>query len=163
MKTIYIIRHGKSSWDNPELKDHDRILLNQGIRRTEKVARFLASKNIKPDLIISSSAVRALETAKIIAGHLNFPEHNIRTDSNIYYQGTDYLMELLYGLSNDINSVMLFGHNPTFTYFANKFLDKRIDGLPTTGTVSVSFNTDTWEDINLADKNTNFVIAPKML
>ena len=163
MKTLLILRHGKSAWDNPLVKDHDRILLQEGIERTNKVAKFLVGKNIKPDLIVSSSAIRAFETAKIIAQNLEYPEINIRVESDIYYQGIDYLMELLYELSNDFNSVILIGHNPTFTHFANKFLDKSIDGLPTTGTVSISFNTDKWEDIDHAAKNTNFVIAPKML
>lgn len=163
MKTLLIIRHGKSSWENEALKDHDRELLPQGIKRTEKIAKFLVTKNVKPDLIISSSAVRALETAKIIALALNYPEENIRIESAIYQQGTEFLMELLYGLSNQLKTVMLFGHNPTFTHFANKFLDQPIDGLPTTGAVSISFDTDKWEDIHLSSKNTNFVIAPRML
>lgn len=163
MKTLYIVRHGKSAWDNPDLKDHDRTLLPKGIKRTEKVALFLASKSHKPDLIISSSAIRAFETAKILATELSYEEEKIRIDSNIYYQGSEYLMELLYGLPNEVNAVMLIGHNPTFSHFANKFLDKPISDLPTTGTVSVSFETKKWEEIHTAVKNTNFVIVPRML
>ncbi len=163
MKTIYIIRHGKSAWDDPNLKDHDRTLLQKGITRTEKVGNYLADQNIRPDIMVSSSAVRALETSKILAAKLNYPEEKIRIESDIYHQGTEYLMELLYGLPNDVNSVILVGHNPTFTHFANKFLGHPIDGLPTTGTVSITFKTEKWEEINVATKNTNFVIAPKML
>ncbi len=163
MKTLYIIRHGKSAWDDPALKDHERILLPKGIKRTKKVASFLSKKDIKPDLIISSFAQRALETAFIIAKSIEYPEKNIQIDQDIYYQESEYLMELLYRLSNEINSVMLFGHNPTFTSFANKFLEKPISFLPTTGTVSVSFETDKWEEINMARKITNFVVTPKML
>lgn len=163
MKTLYIIRHGKSAWDNPSVRDHDRTLLPEGIERTKKVAKFLADKNIKPDLIVSSSATRAFETAKIIAHQLHYPEADIRVETDIYDQGTAYLMELLYGLPNEVSSVMLIGHNPTFTHFANKFMDKSIDALATTGTVSISFNTDKWEELHLASKITNFVVVPKML
>ena len=163
MKTLFIVRHGKSAWDNPDLKDHDRTLLPKGIKRTKKIAKYLAANNHRPDLMISSSAVRAFETAKIIAEELNYNEDKIKLESNIYYQGTDYLMELLYGLPNDVNSVMLFGHNPTFSHFANKFLDKKISDLPTTGTVSISFETEKWEEIHTAAKNTNFVVVPRML
>ncbi len=163
MKTLIIVRHGKSAWDNPNLKDHDRTLLPKGIKRTEKIAGFLAAKNVKPDLIISSTAVRAFETGKILASELNYPEERIRTEPDIYYQGTDYLMELLYGLPNEVNSVMLIGHNPTFSHFANEFLNKPISDLPTTGTVSISFKTEKWEEIHIAAKNTNFVVVPRML
>ena len=163
MKTLYIVRHGKSAWGDPDLKDHDRILLPKGIKKTGKIANFLLGKKIKPELLISSSAKRAVETAVILAKKLNYPEENIKTESNIYYQGTDFLFDLLHALPDEISSVMLVGHNPTFSNFANKFLDKRIDDLPTTGTVSVSFETDRWEDILLAAKKTNFVVVPKML
>jgi phosphohistidine phosphatase len=163
MKTLLIVRHGKSAWDNPELKDHDRTLLPKGIARTKKVGNYLADKKNKPDLIVTSSAIRALETSKILAAKLNYPIEQIRIESDIYHQGSKYLMELLYGLPNDVNSVMLVGHNPTFTHFANKFLDEPIDALPTTGAVSISFATEKWEEINIATKNTNFVVAPRML
>ena len=163
MKTLYIIRHGKSAWDNASIKDHDRTLLQEGIERTNKVAKFLASKNIRPDLIVSSSATRAFETAKILARVLHYLEADIRVETDIYDQGTDYLMELIYGLPNEVSSLMLIGHNPTFTHFANKFIDKPIDALATTGTVSISFKTDKWEELHLAPKITNFVVVPKML
>ena len=163
MKTLYIIRHGKSAWDNPSIKDHNRTLLPEGTERTKKVAKFLASRNIMPDLIVSSSATRAFETAKILAHELHYSEDDIRVETDIYDQGTAYLMELLYGLPNEISSVMLIGHNPTFTHFANKFIDKPIDALVTTGTVSISFETDKWEELHLAPKITNFVVVPKML
>lgn len=163
MKTLIIVRHGKSAWDDPSLKDHDRVLLPKGIRRTTKVANFLAEKSIKPDLIISSTAKRVVETAAIIANKLGYPEKDIRLESNIYSQGDDYLLDLLHSLPNHIQSVMLFGHNPSFSNFANKFLVNKTDWLPTTGTVSISFETDQWEDVLLATKKTNFVITPKML
>ncbi len=163
MKTLLIVRHGKSAWDDPNLKDHDRTLLPKGIVRTNKVADYFVRKKIKPNLIVSSSALRALETSKILAAKLNYPTELIRIESDIYHQGSEYLMELLYGLPNDVKSVMLVGHNPTFIHFANKFLDVQIDALPTTGAVSISFLTEKWEEINMATKNTNFVIAPRML
>jgi phosphohistidine phosphatase len=98
-----------------------------------------------------------------LAHQLHYPEADIRVETDIYDQGAAYLMELLYGLPNEVSSVMLIGHNPTFTHFANKFMDKSIDALATTGTVSISFDTDKWEELHLASKITNFVIVPKML
>ncbi len=66
-------------------------------------------------------------------------------------------------MSDDLESLMMVGHNPTFTYFANKFLDKSIDNLPTSGVVCIEFETDKWEEVISAEKKTKFVISPKML
>ena len=163
MKTLYIIRHGKSFWDDPSLSDHDRPLMQKGIKRTLKIASFFNQKNIKPDLMISSSAKRALNTAQIIAEVIDYPLSDILVEKSFYHTDRELLTDYLYGLENNINSVMVFGHNPTFTSFANQFLDNPIDWLPTTGTVSVSFKTDKWENIMLAKRTTDFVMYPKML
>lgn len=163
MKTLYIVRHGKSSWEHADLRDHDRPLLPKGEKRTRKIAKFLFDRKTQIDRLFSSSAVRAHATALIIAEKLKYPESNIFVDEKMYHGGTDYLMDVLYGLNNQLNSVMLFGHNPTFTSLANKFLDKKIEWLPTSGIVCLKFNVDKWEDISLADISTNFVIYPKML
>ncbi|MCP4553064.1 MAG: histidine phosphatase family protein [Bacteroidetes bacterium] len=163
MKTLYIVRHGKSSWEDAELKDHDRPLLHKGEKRTRKIANFLLDRKIQIDKLLSSSATRAHATALIIAEKLEYPISNILLDERMYHGGTDYLMDMLYCLSNQINSVMLFGHNPAFTSLANKFLEKKIEWLPTSGIVSLEFKVDKWEDISLADISTNFVVYPKML
>lgn len=163
MKTLYITRHAKSSWENESLSDHQRPLIPKGIKRTQLVADYLLEKNGNIDLILSSSAVRALETAKLFAQKLNYPQENIRIEENIYHASLDSLSELLYSVSNKVKSVMLVGHNPTFTYFANYFLDQKLDWLPTSGIVCVEFDTEQWENLHIAKKTINFVITPRML
>lgn len=161
MKKVYIVRHAKSSWDNPGLSDHDRPLLEKGKKRTALVGYFLAEKNISVDLIISSSAVRAYETAKIIAKYIAYPAEDIKIDSGIYHTDADSIVDGIYALPNDIQSVMFFGHNPTFTYFANQWMDESIDWLPTSGVVAISFNTNKWEDLAKAKFKTDFYITPR--
>ena len=78
MKTLYIVRHAKSSWDQAGLADHQRPLLEKGKKRTKRIIDYLLENNIKADLIISSHAVRALETARIIGYALNYPVDEIR-------------------------------------------------------------------------------------
>jgi phosphohistidine phosphatase len=163
VKTLYIVRHAKSSWDFPNLRDHDRPLLPKGEKRTRKIAVFLEKENIKPDLMISSTAVRAYETAVIIAKQLGYPVKNIISESKFYDSGILSIMDVLYGLDNKVNSVMIFGHNPSFTSLANKFLHNPIEWLPTSGLVSISFDAEKWEEILLVERKTNFVIFPKML
>lgn len=162
MKTLYITRHAKSSWEFPNLSDHERPLLEKGKKRTKKISNYLIRNNIKIDLIISSHAVRAYETAKIIAKAIQYPVDNIRTDQMIYYSGADNLAGLFFDISENINSAMIVGHNPTFTNFANQFLVEKIDWLQTSGIVCLSFDTNKWEEISAANCKTNFVIYPKM-
>jgi phosphohistidine phosphatase len=163
MKTLYIVRHAKSSWEYPHLSDHDRPLLSKGKKRTKLIGQFMVQNNIFVDQIISSSAVRAYETAKIIAKSIGYPVKDIKIDSNIYHTDADSLVNGLYGLSNDIQSVMYFGHNPTFTYFANEWLDDKIDWLPTSAVAGIDFDTDNWKDLASAKFETKIFMTPRML
>ena len=143
--------------------DDERPLLRKGEKRTKKVIAFLLEKGIRIDVIKSSHAVRAFETAKIIARALKYPVENIKIDKQIYHAGSGQLLEQFYDLSDSINSLMLVGHNPTVTNFANYFIETQIDWLPTSGIISISFYTDSWGKITEAKNKTNFVIYPKML
>jgi len=163
MKTLFIVRHAKSSWDDPTLSDHDRPLNKNGIRKTKIIVEYLRRNKIKPDLLKSSSAERALSTAKLIADALDYSFKDIEVGEKLYHASSKTIYEELFGISNSINSVMIFGHNPTFTYFVNEFLEPKIDNLPTSGVVSISFDTDSWEKIAMVDYKVNFVITPKLL
>ncbi len=163
MKLLYIARHAKSSWDFSGISDHERPLIGKGIKRTKLIGNYLLQNNAKPDLIISSFAVRAYETAALIAESLSYPKENIQVENNLYHSNVDILFDHIYGLSNSVNSVMMVGHNPTFTEFSNYFLKDEIDWLPTSAVVCVSFDTDKWGDIHLAKKRVKFVISPKLL
>ena len=162
-KTVYIVRHAKSSWDDFELSDHDRPLLPIGVKKTKKIVSFLVSKNVVPDLFISSSAVRAYETAKLIAEGIGYDPDKIVKSNAIYHAGVDEIYDELFSVDNNVDSVMLFGHNPTLTYFANIFVKDEIDNLPTSGVVSVEFKTNSWETIANAKFKVSFVVFPRML
>lgn len=163
MKTLYIVRHAKSSWDHSGLEDHQRPLMEKGKKRTKYVVDYLRDRNTEVDLILSSHAVRAYETAKIIADGIHYPISEIVVSEDIYFGHSDGLFTILYGLSDDVNSIMLFGHNPTFTMFANNFLENKIDNLPTSGVVCISFDMKSWSEIHNAKKEVQFVISPREL
>ncbi len=163
MKTIYIVRHGKSSWEDMNLQDYERPLIEKGIKRTRKVARFLAEKKIVPGVIISSHAVRAHETAKIIAGKIGYQKGRIEINENLYFSGQDAIESILFGLDEKIESAMIVGHNPDMTNFANLFLSHQIDYLPTTGVVCVEFDTNEWTNIFMAPRKIPFIVIPKKL
>jgi len=163
MKTIYIVRHAKSSWNAIDLPDEQRPLMEKGKKRTEKVIDYLHENHIKVDCMISSHAVRAYETAKILAKGIKFPVGDIRIDSMIYHANGDEILSQIYGLPDICNSVMLVGHNPALTDFVNIFLESPIENLPTSGIVSISFDTDHWEKVSMAGTKTNFILFPKEL
>lgn len=163
MKTLYLVRHAKSDWSQPGQKDSERILLPKGIKRTERVLVYLRRKEVKPDLIICSHATRAHDTAVLLAKGLNYPIERIQKDPSIYASEEENILEVIYAVDDSIESLMIVGHNPEFTNLSNLFLDSPIEWLPTSGVVSVSFDTHQWNQINMAPKTTNFFIYPKAL
>ncbi|MBN1338767.1 MAG: histidine phosphatase family protein [Bacteroidales bacterium] len=163
MKTLYIVRHAKSSWNHPELQDEERPLMEKGKKRTRFIIDYLLQNGTSVDLIISSHAVRARETAKIIAHSLNYREDNIQISRNVYHGDEDSFYNLLYDLSENIGSVMVVGHNPAMTNFSNRFLRRKIDWLPTSAIVRVDFDTNAWTDIHKAGQKVVFYVTPKLL
>ncbi len=163
MKTLYLMRHAKASWEEPGVSDSDRPLLPGGIKKTKLIVDFLLSRETAIDLMVSSPAVRAFETAKIMATGLNYPVNKIRTDRKIYDEYYDRILDIIYGTSNDVNSMMIFGHNPTITNLANLFLHPGIEAMPTSCVVCLSFPTDKWEEIPASEAIPEFVVSPKSL
>ncbi|MDP2422745.1 MAG: histidine phosphatase family protein [Bacteroidales bacterium] len=162
MKTLYLLRHAKSSWQHPGLNDIDRPLLEKGLFKIQLINDYLLAKQVKIDMIISSPAVRARQTAEIFANALGFPTDDIIIENKVYHGDTDDLLELFFHIPSQVDSLMIVGHNPTITSFANHFLNYNIDCLPTSGIACISFSTDKWENIALAKRKTNFVVYPKM-
>jgi phosphohistidine phosphatase len=163
MKTVYIVRHAKSSWDITDIPDEKRPLLEKGKKRTKKAIDFLLEQKIKVDYILSSHAVRALETARILAHALKYKEENIKIDSHLYYTDGDNLSDQFFDLPDRFESIMIVGHNPALSDYVNQYLPEPIDHLPTSGIVSISFDTDRWEKVPLAKHKVNFVLFPKEL
>jgi len=163
MKTLYLVRHAKSSWETPGQSDTDRELVPKGIKKTKKVVSYLLNRKTSVDLMISSQAVRAYETAKIVAAGLNYPVDKIKIDRKIYDGYYDRILDLIYATSNEVNSLMIFGHNPTITQLANLFLHPGLEDMPTSAVVCITFNTEKWEQIPSAEAKQEFVVFPKML
>ena len=165
MKTVYMVRHAKSAWDKPDIPDHFRKLAPRGEEDLKKVAKHLKMKFVNPELIITSSATRALESAKIVALELHYPLDQININSTFYRAGKEEILETLVDLPNEIDSVMLVGHNPTFTVFYNAFVEpeNKIENLPTSAVAAIRFKIDQWEEIESARHHLEFLITPKEL
>ena len=163
MKQLIIVRHAKSSWDNFELSDHDRPIKGIGVRKTDKIIKFLKDESVNPDLIITSTAVRAHGTAKLIADGIGYNSDSIEKRKTLYHAGEEDIYGELFSINNSFNSLMLVAHNPTLTDFVNNFISPKIGNLPTTGVVCIEFKTNNWENIGDAKFKVKFVIFPQML
>ena len=165
MKPLYLIRHAKSSWDDPELSDFDRPLNKRGQKDAPRMGKRLKEKRVTPDRMITSPAVRALATCKEIARVLGFAEEKIITDRRLYHADEDQILKVIKELKDSPRDseeiVMLFGHNPGLTEFANSLLNETIDNIPTTGVVAATLNIDHWKDALFGCGTMDFFDFPK--
>lgn len=143
-KKLYIIRHAKSSWDSPTLKDFDRPLNERGLNDASIMGRRLLSRNIVPDAIISSEANRARTTARLIAKEINFPEANIQFTKEIYNASIKDMLKLINQIDDQYQTVFLVGHNPTFTELAEYISDDAYGTLPTCGIIGLELTVNQW-------------------
>lgn len=149
MKTLYLMRHAKSSWKEPDLRDYERPLNKRGNRDAPFMGNLLKEKGIRPDIIISSGATRAYTTATIISGQLEYPIKQIIIEDRIYDASAGELIDIINSIEDSNNFAMLFGHNPGFTMLSNYLSDKRIDNIPTSGFVTIQFDLNSWSDVEL--------------
>jgi len=148
VKKLFIIRHGKSSWNNPDLQDFDRPLNKRGMRDAPFMAKMLVGQGVKPDQIISSPANRALNTAINFAKENGLEADDIVIKHEIYEAYPEVLLQLVHQLSDDLNTVFMFGHNPGFTYLANTFEGQYIPNIPTCGIVCIEAEIDNWKKLS---------------
>ena len=144
MKTLTLVRHAKSSWDDRELSDRERPLNKRGKRDAPLMAKRIIDAGIRPSLIISSPAVRAWKTAKIFARELNYPIEFLQREDGLYLASLDNLLDAVATQDSGFNNLMLFAHNPGLTDFANYLVPGLTNNLPTAGVVSVSLACDDW-------------------
>jgi len=145
-KTLFIVRHGKSSWDNEEISDSDRPLKERGIVDSYTMASRFKTKGVQPEIIFSSPAIRALHTAIIFCQVLNLPEKILQIDGRLLHPGNSDLLKLVSSFDDKYSRIMIFGHNPGFTDLVNSLSDIRLGNLPTTGVAVLEFETPRWSN-----------------
>lgn len=148
MKTVFFIRHAKSSWSDKSLKDINRPLNKRGLADAPMMAKHLSNLNPTVDALISSPAKRAFTTATYFAKALNISEKHIIVVDQIYEADVNTILHIVRQLDNRWSSVLMFGHNPTFTLLANLFHHNVIDNVPTCGMVQVEATINDWAAFN---------------
>lgn len=146
MKTVILVRHGKSSWEY-NVSDRDRPLMERGIKDVNKVAKAFQSELTPIDAAYSSPANRAMHTAMIFLRSLNFPFTNFELSNELYDFSGEDVHRFILGLNNDKNTVIIFGHNEAFTHIANSLGNMYIDNVPTSGLVQLKFDTNDWSAV----------------
>lgn len=162
MKSIYIVRHAKSSWADLSTKDIDRPLNKRGIRDAPVMSKMCKDRNIIPDLMITSNAKRASETSLYFAKEFGISEDQIVINGKLYHAPEDTYFEEAQILNDDINSVMMFGHNPGITYLANSVTDQYIDNVPTCGVLIIESTVDSWMELDPINCRLVDFLYPKM-
>ena len=161
MRTLYLIRHAKSSWDSVGLKDYQRPLNDRGMRDAPAMARFLVGKGVKPDLIVTSPAKRALTTALFFAEAFGIPEKDLLRNPDIYEAMPHTILSIVSALPDEARVVLLFGHNPTFTEIANRFSDDFIDNVATCGIVQIASEAPNWQAFYEGNARVTGLFFPK--
>ncbi len=147
-RRLFIIRHGKSSWDHEGLDDPFRPLAERGTRDAGTMARRLKEKGEIPERLFSSYATRALSTALIMSDIWSLSPDALQIHTDLYMASLTEIKQVIASASSDVTSLAVFGHNPSFTEFSNLFLPQPLDNLPTAGVVTVTFDCDRWEEID---------------
>jgi phosphohistidine phosphatase len=160
-KKLFIVRHGKSSWDCPSVSDIDRPLKDCGIKDAYEMANRILLKGNLPDAIISSPAVRALHTAIIFSRVLKFPPDEIVINQDLYLADPVEIIKVIRNTDDSRKSLMIFGHNPGFTELANYLSGLNIENVPTSGMVLLTYKTDKWKEISKEYLAGDFIDFPK--
>lgn len=147
MKTLLLMRHAKSSWKDPRITGHQRPLNKRGKRAVADMGARFKTRGLRPDLFLSSDARRALDTATAICQALDMPASEIQADPGLYLATPERILSIVHELDDRWQQVMLFGHNPGFLAFANRFYPQPIAKLPTAGIVELVFDIRHWRDI----------------
>ena len=149
MKTLYLVRHAKSSWAIEDIADKDRPLKGRGIRDAHLISTYLGetmdqSLNIQ---LCSSSATRALHTALIFAQNFGISAGQIRVVDEPYHCGCTEIHDEVKGTGDEVDILFLFAHNPGITEYVNEITDAGIKNVPTTGVAGIRFDSNKWSTI----------------
>ena len=161
MKTLYLMRHAKSSWDFDDLNDKQRPLNDRGRDDAPLMGQALAKRNTQLDLLVSSPAVRAMSTAALVAHELEYPSDKIEVTEAIYEATVPDLLAVVHQLPDTADTVLLVGHNNTLTEFANVLSPSEIPEMPTASIVCLKFSTDSWRQADRSNAEYYFFDKPK--
>lgn len=159
MKTVFLVRHAKSSWKEESLIDLDRPLRPKGISDAVRSASKMIDKGAYPDHIITSPAIRATHTALIFARQFEYPVHRIEMNESLYENGEEGIVEILQNLSNELDAVMVVSHDPALTNLTNSYTSKQKEKFPTSSVLCLKFKMKDWKLLQERKPRLSFFIS----
>jgi len=164
MKSIFLLRHAKSSWSNPGLEDQHRPLNKRGKRDAPLMGERLKARNEDLDIILTSPALRAITTAELFADACGFPAEKIVHESDLYFSGARSLQSIIINQDDQYRALMLVFHNPDITEFANSIdATNQIYNMPTCGIVKLVSDIYLWRDWSRSNTEFEYFDYPKKL
>lgn len=158
MKRIVLIRHAKSSWEQ-DISDLERPLSRRGFTDANLLSKKFNTNDFWPDGIYSSPANRAVSTCTIFMENLDLPKNLFTIEKQLYDFGGNQVHRFIKSLNDDLEKIMIFGHNHAFTSLSNSYGDVYIENLPTSGVVMIDFDVDHWQEV--ATGKTQLILTPK--
>ena len=150
MKNLLLMRHAKSSWKDDRLTDHQRPLNKRGREDAKRIAKHMIQHDLFPDLILSSTAVRASETVELVAEELGYDDP-IQFSDDLYMGEPEDFIDVLRTLGDDYETVMIVAHNPGLELYL-EIIDREIEALPTSGLCQITFDLESWKEISLTSQ-----------
>jgi len=170
MLTLSVLRHAKSSWNNPSLPDRDRPLATRGLTDAPLMGKAMAERGIDPDLVLCSSARRACDTLDLVLPELRVEPKVVYEDA-LYHASPETMLELLHAIEPGANRVMLVGHNPEIQAFAldlvgsgpKRYRDLLMTKYPTAGLAVINFAAGLWKSVTVNSGSLNLFLSPRDL
>jgi len=162
MKTIIFFRHGKSDWDAPSGHEHERSLAKRSVRDAKRMGRHVSESCLLPDACLTSTAIRARATMELAheAGGWTAP---IRTIEALYGAGPDDVLSIIQATSDNASSIVLAGHEPTWSSTVEKLTGGGPVEMPTAAMARIDMMVDTWSDVSWGQGDLVWLTIPKAL
>lgn len=161
MKRVWLLRHVKSSWDEPGLADHDRPLAPRGRKAAKRIGRWAAANGVRPDLVLCSTALRAQATLDLVSADIGAPEAKI--EAGLYHGSGDDLLERLCALPSDVTDVLVIGHNPALHELACTLAPPGPEAFPTGALAALRLAGDEWHDVRPGCAELVQLVVPRSL
>jgi len=162
VKRLVLLRHAKSSWSDDGLPDSERPLSGRGERDAPRMGARLHERGVRPDLVLSSPALRARSTARLVAQVIDYPADAIRLEASLYLAAPEEILAVVAAQADAVDCLLVVGHNPGLTELTNLLLPElELANLPTAGTVVVDCATERWAEVRNAQRRLVYYDYPK--
>lgn len=163
VRKLYLLRHAQTLDRRQEEKDIDRMLTPIGFQNANRMGMNLKNKQVQPDIIICSAAIRTQQTAESIAEHVSYDSAKVHINSEVYDASIRTLLHVVNNLKDEWKTVVLIGHNPSITYLAEYMTGEAVGNMSTCGLVSVDFKLDFWQEVSEGNGGFQFYEYPALL